>query len=57
MERMEESRLRNKKILLVILCMSAIAWFIYRISVEGIQIKPRYTFEEQYKYKEHESKD
>lgn len=51
MEGVEEQRLRNKKILLAVFCISAVAWFIYRISVEGIQIKPRYTFEEQYKHK------
>jgi len=51
MEGVEKQRLRNKKILFAVFCMSAVAWLVYRISVEGVHITPRYTFEEQYKYK------
>jgi hypothetical protein len=47
MEGMEKQRM----ILFVMFCIAAISWLVYRISVEGIQINPRYTFEEQYKYK------
>jgi hypothetical protein len=48
---MEKQRLRNKKILFAVFCISAVGWLVYRISVEGVHITPRYTFEEQYKYK------
>ena len=48
--------LRHKKILFLTFCIGAVIWLAYRISVEGVQIKPRYTFKEQYKYKEHGSR-
>jgi len=43
--------MKKERIMLAVFCVGAISWLVYRTSVEGIHIKDRYTFEEQYKYK------
>ena len=41
--------MRNKKILLAVLCIGTVAWLVYRISVEGIYRTPENFFHKESK--------
>jgi len=39
-------QMKNKKIILIVLCLSTLVWLFYRISVEGIYRTPENFFKE-----------